>query len=122
MSKKIIYLATPYSHENSEVREIRAQQVTELASILIQSDIIVFSPITYGHELAKHGNLPTDFKFWENFCITFLTKCDTMCVYKMSGWDISKGVKSEIEFCEKNNITIKYIEFNKDYHKKIISE
>ena len=120
MSKKLIYLASPYSHESSMVRNIRAQQISEFGSLLIKMNLIVFSPITYGHEIAKHQDLPTDFIFWETFCLTFLIKCDEMYVYKMDGWDSSIRLKNEIQFCIENSIEIKYIDFNIEHHKVLI--
>lgn len=45
---KIIYLASPYSHEDKHVRELRFIQVTDYAAKQVALGNIVFSPITYG--------------------------------------------------------------------------
>jgi hypothetical protein len=108
---KIIYLASPYSHEDKHIRELRYLQVTEYTAKQVALGNIVFSPISYGHILSEFKDLPTDFKFWENFCFTFLSKCDEMHVLKMDGWDISNGIDMEEQYCTINNILIKYIDY-----------
>lgn len=45
--KKIIYLASPYSHPDKDVRELRFIQITEYAAEQVSKGNIVFSPITY---------------------------------------------------------------------------
>lgn len=114
---KIIYIASPYSHKFEGKRITRAKQVSQFSAILIKSGLVVFSPISYGHEMTNHSKLPGDFKFWENFCLSFLSKCDEMYVYMMPGWQDSIGIKNEIVYCEKHSIPIKYVPFNKEYHK-----
>lgn len=114
---KIIYIASPYSHKEEAIRILRAKQISQFSAILLKSGLIVFSPISYGHEMTNHCDLPTDFKFWEDFCLSFLSKCEEMYVYMIPGWEDSIGIKNEILYCETNSIPIKYIPFNKEYHK-----
>lgn len=109
---KIIYLASPYSHEDKHVRELRYLQITEYAAKQVAAGNIVFSPITYGHVLSEHVDMPTTFDFWANFCLTFLDKCEEMHVLKLDGWDLSKGIAEEESYCRDNNIPIKYIDYD----------
>lgn len=108
---KIIYLASPYTHEDKNVRELRFLQVADYTAKQMILGNIVFSPITYGHVLSEHQDMPTDFEFWENFCFTFLSKCSEMHVLKLDGWSLSKGVFAEEQYCRYNDIDIKYIDF-----------
>ena len=55
--------------------------------------------------------MPTNFEFWSDFCLTFLSKCSEMHVLKMDGWEISNGIDQEEQFCSVNNIPIKYIDY-----------
>jgi hypothetical protein len=108
---KIIYLASPYSNYDKSIRELRYLQITEYAAQQIAKGHLVFSPITYGHVLSEFVDLPTDFEFWETFCIGFLSKCEEMHVIKLDKWDLSEGIKQEILYCVANNIKIKYINY-----------
>lgn len=109
---KLIYLASPYSNPLDEVRQNNFKTVSELAAKLCSEGNVVLSPITYGHTLCEFRELPTDWEFWENYCITFLERCDEMIVYMMDGWKESKGVTAEIKYCEENKIPITYLEYN----------
>lgn len=108
---KIIYIASPYSHAEKHVREQRYLQVTDYAAKQVAAGNIVFSPITFGHVLSEHVDMPTNFEFWSDFCLTFLSKCSEMHVLKMDGWEISNGIDQEEQFCSVNNIPIKYIDY-----------
>ena len=77
---------------------------------LIASGLVVISPIFYGHNLLNYREMPGDWKFWQNFCETFLVKSDELWVYKIEGWDLSTGLLSEIELAKQLNIPIRYIE------------
>ena len=110
--KKIIYLASPYSNQDDDKRQDNFEKISKIAADLCAEGHVAFSPITYGHTLASlRGSMPTDWTFWQNFCLTFLEKSDELHVYKMEGWNHSRGVAEEIEFAVKNGIEIKYIDY-----------
>ncbi|NDD98325.1 MAG: DUF1937 family protein, partial [Actinobacteria bacterium] len=46
--------------------------------------------------------MDADWETWKSFCLTFLKKSDEIWVYKMDGWNRSRGVAEEIEFAIKN--------------------
>jgi hypothetical protein len=107
---KIIYLASPYSHPDDKKREENFEKISEIAADLCSEGHVAFSPITYGHTLVGFKSMPTDWVFWQNFCLTFLNKCDELHVCKMEGWNHSRGVAEEIEYAVKNGIEIRYID------------
>jgi hypothetical protein len=113
---KLIYLASPYSHQEEEVREMNYKIVSKIAADMVYEGNVVLSPISYGHNLLNFCNMPSDWEFWYNFCVTFLLKCDELIVVKMPGWDISRGVLEEIEIAKNHNIKISFIEpkYNKE--------
>lgn len=110
ISGKLIYLASPYSHSNDDIREMNYKIVSKIAANMIFEGNVVLSPISYGHNLLNFCEMPSDWDFWYNFCVTFLLKCDELMVVKMAGWDVSKGVLEEIEIAKNHNIKISFIE------------
>jgi hypothetical protein len=117
----MIYVASPYSHPNEAVRIERFNKVSQFVAELVYQGHCPISPITYGHTLLSYKDMPTDFEFWNNFCLSLLSKSDTMYVYMIDGWKESKGLNAEIEFAENNNIKIEYIEeiiIEKEYYIK----
>lgn len=105
----MIYIASPYSHPDENIRINRFKKVSLYVADLVSKGYLAISPITYGHTLLDYKEMPTDFEFWENFCIGLLSKSDVMYVYKLDGWDTSKGVLNEIKYAENNNIPIVYV-------------
>jgi len=108
--KPLIYIASPYSHPTN--RHNNFLEVSKLAAKLCSEGKIAFSPITYGHTLLDFHEMPSDWHFWRDFCLTFLKNADELIVYKMSGWNESRGVLEEIDFALLHNIKISYIELN----------
>lgn len=107
----LIYLASPYSHPEDSVRIENYKKITRIPASLVAKGNCVYSPVTYGHHLTEFENLPTDWNFWMNFCLTFLQKCDKLLICKMPGWDKSTGVAAEIKFAEEKGIPIEYMEY-----------
>jgi len=109
-TRKIIYLASPYSNPDDDKRHENFEKVSKIAADLCAAGHVAFSPITYGHTLLDYKPMPTDWPFWQNFCLTFLEVSDELHVCKIEGWNHSRGVAEEIEFAVKNGIEIKYID------------
>jgi hypothetical protein len=113
---KLIYLASPYSHPDDEVREDNYIVVSNIAAEMVSNGDVVFSPISYGHNLLEFKDMPSNWEFWFNFCVTFLLKCDKLVVCKMPGWENSIGVTEEIEIARNCGIEVEYIETDKYYN------
>jgi hypothetical protein len=111
----LIFISSPYSHLDPNVIEKNFQDVTELVAFLTSQGITAISPITYGHTLLNYMNSDNDWDTWKDFCLTFLSKSTELWVYKMPGWNRSRGVAEEIEYAVKNNLHIKYIDY--EYYK-----
>lgn len=107
---KIVYLASPYSHEDKKVEASRYEQIAKIAASLTKEGKVAFSPIVYGHTMVFYEELPVEYDFWENFCLSFLKHSDELWVYMMPGWDKSKGIANEIRFAIENRIPVVYKE------------
>ena len=110
MKRELIYVASPYNHPDEDVRWIKYRKVSRYTANLIANGTVAMSPIAYGHPLLDFAEMPYDWPFWSNFCLTFLEVCSEMHVLKMEGWDKSRGVAEEIAFAKAIGISIKYIQ------------
>lgn len=108
------YLASPYSHANSKVRNQREEAVSEVGAQLTIRGLILFCPITQSHRLTAMLN-PTrvpSHEGWMRIDYAFLNRAQGLIVYKLNGWQESKGVTEEIEFAKKHNMPIIYLEMH----------
>jgi len=99
--QRMIYLAYPYTHPDSEIRRRRFEGATSAAATLISGGHIVYSPITMTHPidivLAGAGNtLGSD--YWVRFDEAFMNACSEMVVVDTPGWKESKGIQREIDY------------------------
>jgi hypothetical protein len=89
----------------------------------MRKGILVFSPISHSHSIAKIGDLPKDWQYWGDFCRATLSICDTMYVLMLDGWEESAGVKAEIGLAKELGLQIEYLrpkEFGIGHEKEII--
>lgn len=105
----MIYLASPYTHKFKSVMEKRFQQVSKYAAHMLTKKRIVFSPIAYTHPLNEYADLPYDWEYWWGFNKAFLSESKELWVLCLPGWEISDGVKVEIEFAKEHNIPITFV-------------
>lgn len=102
----LIYLASPYSHQLKQVQNQRAEEMQDIMARIIneQDAIVPYSPIVSTHPLdarcPDHDWITWDFQY--------LIRCDGMIVVKQPGWDISLGIKKELNFCFEHRIPYAY--------------
>lgn len=108
----MIYLASPYSHNDPDVREWRFQQVCRAAAVLMYNGQFVFSPISHTHPIAVHGNLPLGFDYWEEYDRLMLKMCSELVVLMLDGWESSKGVQAEIRIMSELAKPVRYMTWN----------
>lgn len=104
----MIYLASPYSHPDAAVREIRFLKACRAAAQLMNKGHLIFSPIAHSHPIALCG-LPLDFAYWERFNREMLTFCESMMVLMLDGWQLSTGVQAEIRIMRGLDRPINYL-------------
>jgi len=101
---ELIYVASPYTHPDPEVRERRYRAVLLYTSKLMKRGYYAFSPIVYGH----HMQVPSLWTQWAPFDRQMLNHCTKLHVLCLDGWDVSVGVQEEIEWA--GNKPILYVE------------
>jgi len=108
----IIYVATPYSHTDPEVRIKRFEEVNKFSAKLLAAGINCFSPISHSHPIAVSGGAEVSWQFWEQFDKEFLDHCEGMIVYMQDGWDKSVGVNAEVQYAKFNGTPVIYVDPN----------
>ncbi len=91
----MIYLVSPFTHDDPVVRRQRFEAACRAAATLISRGRTVFSPIAHSFVICLHG-LPLDWRFWERHDRRFLELCDEVVVLMLDGWQQSVGVHAEI--------------------------
>jgi len=103
------YLASPYTTDDSELKENRYIEACKAAARLLSNGVNVICPIAATHGLHVHGNCSMRWNFWKEYDEELLSKCDGLIVLMLDGWDKSVGVQAEIEYAKKLGLTIEYM-------------
>ena len=85
-----VYLASPFSHPDPEVRKARVAAIAKITARLIAEGHIVFSPVAYTAEIQKDGDPPAG---WYHFTLRQLAACTHLLVVKMDGWQKARVSK-----------------------------
>lgn len=109
-NKPLTYLASPYTSKDEKIVEERFQKVAKKAAELMTQGMTVFSPIAMCHPMAVYGKIPGDWEFWKKFDIDYISCCNKLVVYRLDGWEISKGVQAEIKIAQEMGIPVEYID------------
>lgn len=96
----MIYLASPYSHTDENVRRRRFEAACRAAAFLMEQGHVVFSPIAHSHPVEQNMAEIHDTAWWMRQDLAFMESCERMLILTLAGWDISKGVKLEREWFE----------------------
>lgn len=111
--KKFIYIASPFSHEDEEIRNKRVENVEKFVAYLqceyVYKGYIIFSPIVHSGHISKYmiDKKYHTFEFWiDEIDEYYLEITDELWVFQDTGWDISHGIIHEIKFAEKKGIPI----------------
>lgn len=109
----LTYLASPYSHPDPDVREVRYIAACRAAAKLMLKGVPAFSPIAHTHPIEAHGMSDLMHKppheFWMKQDIAILRKCEKLAVLCIDGWDRSRGVTEEIHLAQRLGIPVEYI-------------
>lgn len=109
MSRRIWYMATPYS-KYERGPEMAYEEACKCAALLLKRGLFVFSPVAHSHPIAQFGGLdPLCHKTWMPLDLALLDECDGLLVVMMPGWKESVGVRLEIERAQKSEKPISYL-------------
>jgi len=105
----MIFIASPYSHPEAEVRHLRFLSALRYANSLIARGRPAFSAIAYGHPFAVELEAPTNFHHWRDFNHHMIDVAREVHVLLLYGWEDSQGVADEIAYAMGNNRPVTYI-------------
>lgn len=103
----MIYLASPYTHPDSIIREQRYRAACMATATMLRAGVPVYAPIVHTHPLVAHG-LPGDWRFWSRYDQTFLEIADAVVVLALDGWQESIGVGEELRLAEQMGIPVTF--------------
>lgn len=105
----MIYLASPYAHEDVQVMEERFEQAARAAFLIMRKEICCYSPIAHNHPIAVRFDLPRTWDFWQLMDLPMLAKANQLWVLKLLGWELSKGVAAETAFARSAGIPVSWV-------------
>jgi hypothetical protein len=106
----MIYLASPYSHENPGIMAGRFEVTRQFVAYALKRDVPLFSPIVYCHQFVQY-EMGTSANDWHFFNRHMMMACDAIWVLKLEGWQTSRGVRQEVEFFQARGIEAEFKEF-----------
>ena len=110
---ELIYLASPYTHPSSQMKQKRFEIVCSVASLMIKRGMMMFSPIAHSHPICQYGiDLSGEWEFWEKYDKSMLRKCTRMIVLMLEGWKESRGIAAETEYAKSLGMPIDYIDYD----------
>ena len=108
----MIYLASPYSHTDPKIEEIRYIQACRMAGKMMKDGIHVYSPVASCRPISVMNNLPHDFAYWAGYDTEMISLCSEVVVLTLKGWEESKGVQAEISIAHAIGKPVRYINYN----------
>jgi hypothetical protein len=112
----LMYIAAPYTaknedgSENKEIIDQRMRIVSCIMAMLANVGTNPVSPLLLHYARTEDNKLPGTWEFWKDYSIALLSKCSTLSVICLQGWDTSTGVKEEIDTAIKMGKMITYID------------
>ena len=119
------YLSNPYNGTEQEKSE-RVEICSRVCFHFIRQKIPVISPVIHNHAMNHQQDIATilkeipfeeRFDFIMDFDFNLLKPAKAMLLLKLPGWDKSKGVAYEIDFCKQHAIPI--IETNLETYQQL---
>ena len=109
VKSEIEYLGLPYSDDDPDVENWRAEVSNAVAVDLTKQGRIIFAPISAWHHLARKYELPGTFEYWLKLDEEFIKASKRLLIITLPGWKESTGVTGEIKLAKKHYIPIGYI-------------
>ena len=93
----LVYIMSPYTHDDPEVMEQRFDLVEHYEALLTYKfpDALFYSPISHFHQTALAFGLPRDVVYWRKKNACMIIRCQLGIVLRIEGWMESEGMEWE---------------------------
>ena len=114
---ELIFLSTPYSHTDKNVKRRRYEQAAQALALLMSKEIHCVSIIVMGCAALEHSDvpMPDNYQYWGEYCEKIVRVCSEVWVIDMDGWQESIGVQGEIAEAKRQGKKVHLIEFPVKY-------
>jgi len=119
---KLYYFASPYSHKNAFVTQIRYEIVNYIATQMLEEGYLLIEPIAMCHNKAKTYGLDGSYKTWMDRDRGFISKSDGIIVVCLTGWEKSEGIEDEVRFAKSLDKEVTYLDPAKYIPKEVWSQ
>lgn len=106
----MIYVASPFWHDNESVRDKRREKAIEYGKKLFLANKPNYTPLIYSY-LFKDNNAKEG--YWINHGLKMIDACTEVHVLCLEGWESSNGIKGELKRAGELGLPIKYIHDHK---------
>ena len=103
----MIYLASPYTHPDAQVREARFRAACRKTADMLRDGVLTYSPIVHSHPLSLLG-LPGDWPFWAAHNERMLESSSALHVLQLPGWEESRGIQAEVQIAGGLHLPVRY--------------
>lgn len=107
--KPLYYLASPISHSNQMVVDLRHSQCVDSLAQFYHHGWMVYSP--HVHHRAIAPQMPRSWDFWAEPSFAFLDRCDAMIVLMLGEWEKSHGMKAEVIRAREQHKVVMYVDY-----------
>ena len=106
----MIYLASPYSHEDPAVEAARFDAVCKVTGLLLLQEYCVVSPIAHSHPIYER--VPETGGAWEAWVEldhALIDASEQVWVLMLDGWDRSRGVAAEVTYANEQGKPVRFV-------------
>ena len=100
----MIYLASPYWHDDSNIRRARAEAAACFAAEMVKQGEVVFSPVAHGCYIEQALTEEIAVEIWVKHGLAMVQFAEQMIVLMLDGYEDSRGVQGEV--CEAERLDI----------------
>jgi hypothetical protein len=105
-----IYLAGPYTHEDTLVREIRFLEAVRATSHVINKlHINAFGTIVHSHPIATRYSMPVEWEFWADYDEALISHAVELWVIAIPGFTNSMGVQTELKIAQRLGKVVRWL-------------
>ena len=106
----MIYLASPYSHDDPAIRQQRYEAACVATAHLIKQGFPVISPIVHSHVLHAELGCGGDWETWAAIDRQLIDASIELWVLMLDGWEMSKGVAAEIDYADELGTSVSMLD------------